>query len=85
MTSDTQEFIVLKDLIAGDQRNGKIKYSEIEAAEEAAKRVAFQKWQDQRDEAIDIMHHVFNSRKNTYVVNKDLVIKDGIPFNAKGL
>lgn len=81
-TEDEMNASVLQRIIAGDQRNGEIKYSDLEAAEEAAKRVAFQKWQDERDETIDIMYHVFKSPLNTYKVNDNLVIKDGIPFNA---
>lgn len=75
---------VLKRIIAGDQRNGKVSMGEIEAAEEAAKRVAFQVWQDKRDEDIDKMFHVLKSPLNTYKLDKDTIIKDGIPFNAKG-
>lgn len=76
---------VLMDIIAGDQRNGSVQYSEVEAAEEAAKRVAFQKWADERDEAIDVMYHILKSPLNTYKVNDDLIIKEGIPGNAARL
>lgn len=82
-TEDEFDTRVLMRLIAGDQRNGTLQLSEIEAAEEAAKRVAFQKWQDERDETIDKIRHILRSPKNTYVVDENLVIKDGIPFNAK--
>lgn len=84
-TEDEMNASVLQRIIAGDQRNGKITYSELEAAEEAAKRVAFQKWQDERDEAIDVMQHILKTPLNTYKVSDDLIIKEGIPFNvAKG-
>lgn len=73
---------VLKRIIAGDQRNGELKYSEVEAAEKAAKMLAAQRMADQRDEAIDMMYHAFRTPLNTYRFSKDLVIKDGIPFNA---
>lgn len=76
---------VLMRLIAGDQRNGKVAYSDVEAAEKAAELVAKERYKDQQAEAIDIMYHVFKSPLNTYRVNKDLIIKDGIPYNAKGL
>lgn len=76
---------VLMRIIAGDQRNQKLEYSEIEAAEEAAKRVAYQRWADIRDEKIDLMYHILKSPLNTYKVSKDLVIKDGIPMNAARL
>lgn len=81
-TEDEMNASVLQRIIAGDQRNGEIKYSELEAAEEAAKRVAFQKWQDERDEAIDIMQHILRTPLNTYKVSDDLIIKEGIPFNV---
>lgn len=88
MTVKTEEEMnasVLMRIIAGDQRNGKVTYSELEAAEEAAKRVAFQKWADERDEAIDVMYHILKSPKNTYKVNDNLIIKEGIPGNAAKL
>lgn len=76
---------VLMRIIHGDQRNGEITMSEVEAAEMAAKRVAFQKWQDERDEAIDVMYHILKTPLNTYKVNDDLIIKEGIPGNAAKL
>ena len=75
---------ILKRIIAGDQRNGSLNYGEIEAAEKAAELVARQRWEDERDEVIDKMFHVFKSPLNTYRIDKDTIIKDGIPFNAKG-
>lgn len=76
---------VLKKIIANDARvGGKPKYSDIEAAEKAAELVAKQRAHDELMEKIDVMYHVFKSPLNTYKVNKDLIIKDGIPFNAKG-
>src|SRR5688572_13362982 len=42
---------ILMELILGDQRNGQVKYSDIEAAEQAAEAVARQRWEDERDEA----------------------------------
>lgn len=84
-TEDEFDTRVLMRIIHGDQRNGQLQYSEVEAAEMAAKRVAFQKWQDERDETIDVMYHVLKSPLNTYKVNDDLIIKDGVPFNAAKL
>lgn len=81
-TEEEMDARVLQRIIAGDQRNGELKYSEVEAAEEAAKRIAFQRWADERDEQIDIMYHILRSPLNTYKVSDDLVIKDGIPFNV---
>lgn len=75
---------VLKRIIAGDQRNGAITYGEIEAAEKAAELVAKQRWMDERDETIDKMRSILRSPLNTYKLDKDITIKDGIPFNAKG-
>lgn len=75
---------VLKRIIAGDQRNGKVTLSEVEAAEEAARLIARQRVLDEQEEAIDKMYHILRSPLNTYKVDKDTIIKDGIPFNAKG-
>lgn len=75
---------VLKRIIANDQRNGKVTLSEFEAWEEANKLIEKQKYLDQLEEANDIAAHVLRSPLNNYKVNEDLVIKDGIPFNAKG-
>ncbi len=74
---------VLKKLIAGDQRGGELKYSDVEAADRAAALVAKQIWEDERDEAIDKMWHMFNTPLNTYKIDKDTIMKEGIPFNAK--
>jgi hypothetical protein len=75
---------VLMRIIAGDQRNKEVTYSMVEAAEKAAQLVAKQKWEDERDEAIDKMYHALHSPLNTYKLDKDTTIKAGIPFNAKG-
>lgn len=75
---------VLMRLIAGDQRNGTVTLSEIEAAEKAAEYVARRRAEDERAEEIDKMYHILKTKKNTYKVDDNLIIKDGIPFNAKG-
>lgn len=76
---------VLRRIIMNDQRNGEHTLSEFEAHEEAVKRIEHEKFLDKMEEMHDIASHVLNTHKNTYVVNKDLVIKEGIPFNAKNL
>lgn len=83
-TEDEFDARVLKKIIMGDQRVNSMEYSDIEAAEKAAKLVAEQRYRDQQEEMIDKMYHVLRSPLNTYKVDKDLIIKDGIPFNAKG-
>ena len=75
---------ILYELMRGDQRNGALKLSDIEAAEAAAKAVAKQRARDEMEESIEKMYYVFRSKLNTYRLDKDTVIKDGIPFNAKG-
>lgn len=72
---------VLKRIIAGDQRNGQVTYNEIEAAEEAAKRVAHQRFLDEMEEANEIAHAIMKSNKSTYKVNDQLTIKDYLPGN----
>lgn len=67
---------VLKKLIMGDQRNGAVSISEIEASEEAAKRVAHQRWLDELEEQHEMAQAVLKSNKSTYKVRKDLVISD---------
>jgi hypothetical protein len=67
---------VLKELMLGDQRFGKLTIGEIEAAEAAAKAVARQRFLDGIEEANEIAHSVFKSNKSTYKINKDLVISD---------
>ena len=73
---------VLMRLIAGDNRNGVMTYGEVEAAERAAELVAKQRMMDERDEAIDKMYHALKSPLNKYRIDKNTVLKDGIPFNA---
>lgn len=67
---------VLYRIIHNDQRNGKTSLSELEAWEEAQKRVSQQAFLDQMEEANDIAAHVFRSHLNTYKVNDDLIIRD---------
>lgn len=76
---------VLLRIIHNDQRNGKHKLSEFEAAEEAVKLVQKQEWLDQMEEAHDIAAHVLRTPLNTYKVNDNLIVKEGIPFNAARL
>ena len=72
---------VLKRIMVGDQSRGQVMYSELEAAEEAAKRVAHQRFMDEMEEANEIAHAVLNSNKSTYKVNDRLTIKDYLPGN----
>lgn len=74
---------ILMRLIAGDQSSGAIKYSDVEAAEKAAELVAKQRAHDQLQEDIEKMHAVLKSPLNTYRLDKDTVIKDGIPQAIK--
>lgn len=84
-TDDEFDERVLYRIIYNDQRKmGTQQYSEVEAWEETQKRLAKQEELDRLEEAADIAYHVFKSPLNTYRVNKDLVIKDGVPFNAHG-
>lgn len=76
---------VLQRIIANDQRNGKASLSEYEAWEAAQQLIAKRKYLDDMEEARDIARHVIGTKLNTYRVNKDIVIKDGIPFNAKNI
>lgn len=76
---------VLQQIIAGDARWGNNALKEVEAAEATAHLMAEQKWQDYLEEQADIVKSIINSPLNKYTVNKDLVIQDGVPFNAKKL
>lgn len=73
---------VLQRIIYNDQRTTTHTYSELEAWERAQALVQKQEHLDQMEEAQDIAYHVFKSPLNTYKVNNDLVVKEGIPFNA---
>jgi hypothetical protein len=73
---------VLRRIIANDQRNGKASLSEYEAWEEARRLVQKQVELDKIEAVADIAAHVLKSPLNTYRVNKDMVIKDGVPYNA---
>lgn len=83
-TEDEFDARVLKRIIAGDQRNEELTYSDVEAADLAAALIIKQKADDAREEAIDKMYAVFKSPLHTYKLDKDTIIKEGIPFNAKG-
>lgn len=73
---------VLARIIQNDQRHSQQTLSDFEAYEAAQKRVRDLEYEDKMAEAADIAYHVMRSPKNTYKVNNDLVIKDGIPFNS---
>lgn len=73
---------LLKKIIAGDARWGNDAMKDVRAAEIAADLMKKQAWDDHLAEQEDLVKSIINSRLNTYRVNKDLVIKEGIPFNA---
>jgi hypothetical protein len=75
-TEDQFDATVLKRIIAGDQRNSKLAFSEVEAAEQAAKLIAEQRVQDEMEEAHELAASILNSNKSTYKVNDNLVISD---------
>lgn len=77
--------MALQRVIVNDQRNGQVQYSEYEAYEIANARIKHQEFLDAMEEMNDVAKHVLRSRKHTYKVNDDLVIKAGIPFNAASL
>lgn len=77
---------VLMRIIQNDQLYGNgVKKSDIETFMETERLLKKQAWMDQMEEAADIAYHVFKSHLNTYKVNDELTIKDGIPFNANKL
>lgn len=73
---------VLRKIIINDQRNGKTSISDLEAWEESQRLLKKQEYLDQLEEAHDIAAHILKSPLNTYKVNDNLVVKDGIPGNA---
>ena len=75
----------LARLIANDQRNGEKTWDEYTAWEEAQKLMGKQDYLDMLEEANDIAQHILKTKLNTYKVNDQLTIKDGIPFNANDL
>lgn len=74
---------VLKELMMGDQRNGKVTIGEIEAAEAAAAAVAKQRYLDEIEEANEIAAAVIKSPKDTYKVNDNLIIHQSKPRTRK--
>ena len=74
---------VLHRIIVNDQRHGSVTLTEYEAFEEAQKLIKEQEFRDWLEEQQDKVEHILKSHLNTYVVDKNLTIKDGIPFNAK--
>lgn len=76
---------VLHRIIANDQRNGAVQFSELEAFEKAQQLIKDQEFQDWLEEQQDIVEHIAKSHLNTYKVNDSLTIKEGIPFNANKL
>lgn len=85
MKEEDMDYRVLARLIAGDQRNGKITWDDFQAHEQALKRVKHQEYLDKLEEAQDLALSLIKTPLNTYRVNKDLVVKEGIPHNAAHL
>lgn len=84
-SEDEFDETVLLRIIQNDQRYSKVTLSEYEAWEKAKKLVEKQVYLDQMEQAQDIAAHILSSPQNTYKVNNELTIKDGIPFNANKL
>lgn len=76
---------VLMRIIHNDNRNGQQTWNEFQALEDAQRRVQQVAQQDQMEEMHEMARAIIRTPLNKYRVNKDLIIKDGIPFNAKGL
>lgn len=77
---------LLQKILMNDQaRRGQVTMSELEAWDEANARLQREAYLDRMEELHDIAFHILRTRKNTYKVNDDLVIKSGIPFNAARL
>lgn len=82
-TEDEFDERVLARIIYNDQRaTGQQQYSELVAAEKAREAVIKQEQLDRMEEAADIAAHILKSPLNTYRINPNFVVKDGIPFNA---
>ncbi len=74
---------VLLRIIENDQgATGQQTWTEFEAAEKAKQLIEKQVYLDAMEEAEDIAKHILKTPLNTYKVNDDLIIKDGIPFNV---
>lgn len=84
---DEEEFDerVLLRIIQNDQRKNPVTLSEFEAWEQTKKLMERQLYLDALEEVTDIAAKVFASHKNTYKVNDEVTVKDGIPFNANRL
>ena len=76
---------VLARIIANDQTKNGQTISDLEAYEKSLMRVHHEKYLDSLEEAKDIAVKVLSTRKHKYVIDKDLVIEDGIPHNAAHL
>jgi hypothetical protein len=76
---------VLLRIIENDQRNGQVSLSAYEAWEQTKKLMERQIYLDHMEQAQDMAAHILATHKNTYKVNNDLTIKEGIPFNANKL
>ena len=84
-TEEEFDHRVLQKIMVNDQKNGQHSYDEFEAAMNAKERIAKQAWLDSLEEQHELAASILKSRKSSYKVNDDLIIKDGIPFNAARL
>lgn len=81
-TEDEFDTRVLMRIIHGDASvNGRPRYSELEAAEEAAKRVAHQTWLDELEEKSEMAHALMKSNKTVYKFSDDLIFHEDKPGN----
>lgn len=76
---------VLMRIIANDNRHRTVSRTEYETWEETQRLMQKQKYLDELEAAADIAAHIIKSPLNKYVVDKDFIIKEGIPFNAAKL
>lgn len=82
---DFDERVLLRILANDQDRNGQVKYSELEAWELTQKAIARQKVLDELEMQTDIAAKALASPLHKYKVNENLVIKEGIPHNAAHL
>ena len=81
-TEEEMDTRVLMRIIHGDASvNGQPRYSELEAAEEAAKRMAHQKWMDELEEKSEMAHALMKSNKTVYKFSDDLIFHEDRPGN----
>lgn len=75
-TEDDFDERLLKKLIAGDQRNGKVLMSDFEAWEKAQKLAENQVHADAMEEANELALALIRTNKSNYIINKDMKLTD---------